>query len=135
MTMADRELTTDRGASLVEAAFMLPLIVLILFGIVQFAILYDRQQGLHAAAREGARLASLPTTTQTEITDRVNDALEGVSLPGGITITVTPGDPRPCEGRHGETVVVEIENSSQLNIPLFPNRTITLDGRGEFRCE
>lgn len=133
--MADRKLTTQRGASLVEAALMLPLIVLILFGIIQFAILYDRQQGLHAAAREGARLASLRNTTQTQITNRVDDALEGVSLPGGITITVTPADAQPCLGRSGQTVVVEIENSSQLNIPLFPNRTITLDGRGEFRCE
>jgi hypothetical protein len=40
--MADNELTRERGASPVEAAFMLPLIVSIRFWIVQFAILQRR---------------------------------------------------------------------------------------------
>ena len=46
---------------------ILPLLILLVFGIVQFSLAYNRQQGLHAAARKGARIASLPQTTQTEI--------------------------------------------------------------------
>lgn len=60
----------ERGASLVEFAFVVPLLTLFLFGIVQFGIAYDRQQSINSAARESARLAALPTSALDGITDR-----------------------------------------------------------------
>ena len=63
----DRTGDRERGAVAVEFAFLLPLLVVILFGIIQFGITFNRQQGIHAAAREGARLGSLPGTTTAQI--------------------------------------------------------------------
>ena len=40
----------ERGAAAVEFALVLPLLILLVFGIVQFAIAYNRTQGLHAMA-------------------------------------------------------------------------------------
>ena len=54
----------ERGAAAVEMAIVLPLLILILFGIVEFSIYFNRLQGLQAAAREGARVAALPQSTQ-----------------------------------------------------------------------
>lgn len=125
----------ERGAAVVEFALIFPLLMMLVFGAVQFGLVFNRQQALHAAAREGARLAALPSTTQTEITDRTNDALEGVAMSGTPTITVTPNITKPCENRLGETVVVEVSVPTTIEIPLWGTSTKTLKGRGEFRCE
>jgi Flp pilus assembly pilin Flp len=125
----------ERGAALVEFALILPLLIVLVFGIVQFSIAYNRVQGLHAAAREGARLASLPQTTQSEITDRITSALDGVPLSGPPTITVTPADPQPCLDRPGQTVIVSVSAVTDLDIPLWGSVSKTITGKGEFRCE
>jgi Flp pilus assembly protein TadG len=125
----------DRGAAAVEFAMILPILLLLVFGIVQFSIAYNRQQGLHAAAREGARIASLPQTTQDAITERVNDSLTGITFESPPTVTVTPNDTQPCDQRSGLTVVVQVQGVTQLDIPLWGTQSLTLTGRGEFRCE
>lgn len=48
----------------------MPILTLFLFGIVQFGIAYDKQQSINSAAREGARLSALPTTTLAQASDR-----------------------------------------------------------------
>ena len=54
--------TSERGASAVEFAIIISLLFIVLFGIIQFGIAYNRYQGLQAAAREGARVASVGDT-------------------------------------------------------------------------
>lgn len=124
---------SEHGAAAVEFAIILPILVMLLFGIIQFSLAYNRQQGLHAAAREGARLASLPSTTSTQITDRVDSALEGIFKEGqNYNIEITPA---LCDGRSGQEVVVEVKYDNNIDIPLWASPTVTLTGRGEFRCE
>jgi Flp pilus assembly protein TadG len=130
---------TERGAAAVEFAIVLPLLVLLVFGIVEFSIAFNRQQGLHAAAREGARVAALPQTTNSEVVSRVESALSGVLNDDDIdaaTITVTPTGTQPCNNQPpGTHVVVTVSAQNQLNIPVFANQTLTLTGHGEFLCE
>ena len=126
----------EHGAAAVELAIVLPILIVLVFGIFQFSLAYNRQQGLHAAAREGARLASLPDTTSAEITQRVDDALEGVfDDPADSDINVDPGLTQPCNGRSGQTVVVTVTADNTVDIPMFGSPSVTLTGRGEFRCE
>lgn len=118
---------------------ILPLLILLVFGIVQFSLAYNRQQGLHAAAREGARIASLPQTTQTQITTRVNDSLTGITFEStpAVTIECSWGtcSSTPCNQHSGDTITVEVEGVTDLDIPLWGNQSLTLTGRGVFRCE
>jgi Flp pilus assembly protein TadG len=128
----------ERGAAAIEFALVLPLLIVLVFGIVEFSIAYNHKQGLHAAAREGARLASLPTSTQADIQDRVNSALQGV-ISGTPTITISVAgdstvDP-PCQDHIGDTVVVTVSAPFDLDIPLWGSEALTLTGKGEFRCE
>jgi hypothetical protein len=124
-----------RGATAVELALVLPVLVVLLFGIVQFSISYNQKQGLHAAAREGARFASLPSSTATEIEARVHSALAGVAVTGTPTVVITPAVAEPCRDRSGQPVVVEVRSAEQLSVPFVMERSVTLTGRGEFRCE
>jgi Flp pilus assembly pilin Flp len=125
----------DRGAALVEFAVVLPLLMVLIFGVVQFGMLFNRQQGVHAAAREGARIASLPSSTQSDISQRTLSALEGVPFDTTPTVATNPNVTKPCEFRRGETVVVVVSVPTTLEIPLWGTRNVTLTGRGEFRCE
>ena len=133
---ADRD---ERGVAAVEFAIVLPLLILLVFGIVEFSVAYNRQQGLHAAAREGARVAALPQTTAGDIDTRVRSALSGVLSPSEITaatVTVTPSGSQPCNAApRGTHVVVTVAVPDQLSIPMFKNQSLTLTGRGEFLCE
>jgi hypothetical protein len=51
---------SERGAALVEFALALPLLLVVIGGIVDFGFLFQRYEVLTNAAREGARLGSLP---------------------------------------------------------------------------
>lgn len=79
----------------VELAVVTPLLLTMLFGIIEFGYAFTVRQSLATAAREGARLASLPGTTDQEIRDRVEEYL----LPVGVTasdiemVRATPDNP------------------------------------------
>jgi Flp pilus assembly protein TadG len=83
--------TGDRGATAVEFALVLPLLLLILMGVVDFGRALNAQVTLTQAAREGARLAALK---QPNVVSKTQAAATGLS---GVTVTVTacPATPSP----------------------------------------
>jgi Flp pilus assembly protein TadG len=131
----DQELSEERGAAVVEFAIVLPLLVMFLLGIVQFSLMYNRQQALHAAAREGGRVAAIPTSTQTDITDAVDAALAGTPFDSTRVITISPNSTQPCLDNQGATVTIAVTADSNLDIPFWDNTTLNLTGKGAFRCE
>lgn len=72
-----RGLADDRGAELIEFALVLPILLLVVAGIIEFGFLFQRLEVITNAAREGARMASLPayTTNAGAVTGRVDDYL------------------------------------------------------------
>jgi Flp pilus assembly protein TadG len=120
---------------MVEFAIVLPLLVMFVFGIVEFSLMYNRQQALHAAAREGGRVAALQTSTQSDITAAVDAALVGTSFDSTRVITISPNVNQPCLNNQGNTVTVTVKANSQLDVPLVTSRTITVTGKAAFRCE
>lgn len=61
----------ERGAALVEFALALPLLLVVLAGIVDFGMTFQRYELLANAAREGARMATLPGYDQNSVDARV----------------------------------------------------------------
>ena len=51
---------SERGAELVEFAFVFPTLLLVMLGIIDFGFLFQRYEVVTNAAREGARVAILP---------------------------------------------------------------------------
>lgn len=76
-----KRMRSERGAALVEAAMIMPLIMLISVGIFEFGRAYQTSQVLTNAAREGARLAVLEGRTDTDVRARVNKYVTD----GGLT--------------------------------------------------
>ncbi|MCD4688957.1 MAG: pilus assembly protein [Desulfuromonadaceae bacterium] len=61
----------ERGAAVVEFAVILPLLLTLGAGIVEFSSLYFNKQILATASREGARLGIVADTLDSEIRERV----------------------------------------------------------------
>jgi Flp pilus assembly protein TadG len=74
-------LRNERGQALLETAITLPIILLVCVAIFEFGRAYQVQQVLTNAAREGARVACLPGTTNAQVNSIVRDYLTG----GGLT--------------------------------------------------
>lgn len=77
-----------RGAELVELALVLPVLLLVLGGIVDFGFLFKDFQVVANAAREGARVALLPTSEAADVQTRVDSYLSaGGLVPANATVT------------------------------------------------
>lgn len=64
--------SSEKGASVVEFALVLPLLLLLLFGIIEFGIILFDKAMLTNACREGARagiVSCSPRVAETEIVD------------------------------------------------------------------
>ena len=64
-----RRRPADRGAAAVEMALVLPLLLFLVFGIVDFGRMLNAQIVLTEAAREGARAEALHQSPGTRVTD------------------------------------------------------------------
>lgn len=63
---------SETGAAMVEFALILPLLVLLLLGIIQFGFIFNAQITLTSAVREGARHAVVGNTDE-DVKQRVID--------------------------------------------------------------
>jgi Flp pilus assembly protein TadG len=71
----------DRGAALVELAFVLPLVMMLILGMVSAGIAFNHQLALTHAAREGGRFAAtLPVTNFGLDSAAMKDWLDAVAL-------------------------------------------------------
>jgi TadE-like protein len=61
----------ERGAALVELAMVLPLLLVVIAGIVDFGFAFQRYEVITNAAREGARLGSLSGYNAAFVQERV----------------------------------------------------------------
>lgn len=105
---------TDRtsGQNMVEFAIIVVLLLSIVLGIVEFGRAWMTFQVVTNAAREGARLASLPTgfTDTAAVTARVNNYMSSANLDlGRATVTVNNVD-----GATGSDAVVQIQYDADL---------------------
>ncbi len=90
MTFLRRFRHNERGAELIEFALVLPLLLAMLAGIADFGRMFQRLEVTTNAAREGARLASMPGYNQTDVQNRVRAYMdEGIQTGAGARTTAT----------------------------------------------
>jgi Flp pilus assembly protein TadG len=91
-----RRWACERGAELVEFALVFPTLLLVLGGILDLGLLFQRYEVVTNAAREGARLSVLsgvttaPPYTDGDIASRVSAYMTAAGLTCSSCVTVTP---------------------------------------------
>ena len=83
-----RILKNERGQALLEAAMTLPLLLLVSVSIFEFGRAYQTWQVLTNAAREGARVAVLPSATADDVKARVSAYMTSGQLSNAGSATV-----------------------------------------------
>lgn len=84
-----------RAAAAVELAVVTPLLLTMLFGIIEFGWMFTVGQTLVTAAREGARTAVLPGSTVMDVETRVTEYMQPLGLTGYTTQTGTDSSGSP----------------------------------------
>lgn len=123
-----REGESEAGQSLVEFALVAPVLLLVLFGAVQFALIVHARNVVTTAAQEGARFAAADGRTPGEGAARAEEVLSA-GLGGGadgFSVTVDGGD---------EVITVRTEGRYRLILPLLTGRDIPLNASAEMRRE
>ncbi len=115
-----------RGAAAVEMALVLPILVLLVFGIVEFGRAYNAKIMLTHAAREGVREYSI-IQDQGAAETFAEEAAPNLS---GVTARVTA----LCDGTPGDVAEMTVSYSMDYTIPLFRSGTWNLSERATMRC-
>ena len=147
------------GAAAVEFALVMIPLFLILFGIIEFGLAYNRQQAIHAATREGARVAAIGAPEE-DIADAVAFAVDTVAeddLLLKIAVTASGATPPeegsftavtsssfdsdvPCDGNEDSDrvwVAVQVNDAEEygISIPFFGSVDQTFLSEAVFVCE
>ena len=161
MTMPDR-LRRQDGAAAVEFALIVGVLVMLLFGMLQFGLAFFELQNLRAAVREGARIGAVGAD-QNEIKQRVEDAsLDSIpatssALHVEYTEDASASNPSwntgacPVPGPDDDfdnaairaaidlndgTLPARLQDIFTVDIPLIPPISLTdATIEGQFRCE
>jgi uncharacterized protein (UPF0333 family) len=116
-----------KGQSVVEFALVLPILLLLMLGIIEFGFVFHEYLVITYAAS-----AALGSTDAVVITTVKNVASE--INKGQIAITITP-----ATRVRGNSVTVKVTNPIQINTPLisalFPQNPFPLSGTAIMRVE
>jgi Flp pilus assembly pilin Flp len=132
-----RRVHEERGAVAVEFAIISVLLLMLVFGIVEFGTTYSKYQVFLNAARQGARKGAVRAPAS-EIDQAVKDASVGYprSEPPTITVSGGPAGDPPCnDDTVGEDLKVSWNQLFSMQIPFLPDLNATVTIRGVFRCE
>lgn len=110
----------ERGAAATEFALLLPVFLMILFGIIEFGMIMYGREVVTNAAREGARAGIVqgpPKRTPGEITTIANSYLTGTGV-NQADVTFTPAGVGLASPN---TLTVTAQYNYRFLIPYIPN--------------
>ena len=150
---------TERGASAVELAILLPLLLVVLFGIIECGFVLAEKAALSHGVRTGARWGSVnlysASRTCADVVDKAREQAETIGMHGDdIAVSVkrgssvicsaaangsASGSTAPCDGASAtgtETLYVTASFATDFSIPLTGiDSPLTLQSTGAYRCE
>jgi len=104
----------DRGAQAVEFALVLPLLLLIIFAIIDFGRMLNAQITINEAAREGARAAAL--VNDSEASARIATVTSGLDQSRlSVNISGCPNSPDPTADAT-VTIVYDFQFITPINV-------------------
>ena len=128
----------QRGAAAVEFALLLPVLIMVLFGIIEFGVALSRQQVLATASREGARLGirqSVPRPTAADIQALARRVFTQAGVTGVTPMIAVTGAGGPSGTDLTVTVSAPYQFYVMANVIPALRGTVTLRSRTVMRHE
>jgi len=132
-SLSTAALRDERGATVVEFAFIVPLLIVLVLGIAEFGHAFQVSGTLSAAAREGVRVMALQNDGAAA---RAAARAAAPSLKPALTdaqIKIPVPCPAPGAGTGTERVQLTIDYPMPFLTGFF-GTSITLHGTGVMRC-
>ena len=126
--MRFRDRRGERGAAAVEFALILPILILLVLGLIEFSRVYNIQISLSNAAREGARTMAVQNSLSIARSAAIAAA---PSISPAVSDAQIAISPTTCTA--GATVDVTISYNVSLMTGFF-GATLPLTGKGVMRC-
>ena len=114
----------EDGTSTVEFALILPFMVMLIMGIIQFGMAYNSYISITHAAREGARLAAVDQYDEGVVRERAYPV-----VPDAVSISFPNGN------AHGEEAVVTVSYTKKIEIPFWGKVSVPITSRAGMRIE
>jgi Flp pilus assembly protein TadG len=125
-----QRLLGERGAAVVEFALVLPVLLVLLLGIIEYSKAFNTQATLSAAAREGARTMALANDL-----GQARAAAQNAAGSLGIATSAVQISPTTCTGASATTTVtVTIRFRQEFVSGLLGRTGIDLTGKAAMRC-
>lgn len=128
-----RVIRNQKGQALVEFAIVLPLLLLIIMGILQFGMMINSYLTVQNASREGAR-AGIVGTSYLDIKNLILSDSPNLD-PTCLTVDITPGE---SQKQSGSTLTVSVIYRYKLIVPIISslfNNEVMLNGSTSMRIE
>lgn len=111
-----KSLKNEKGQSLIEFAILLPLLLLLLMGILEFGLMLNAYLSINNSAREGARLG-IVDGSNLEISELITNLSSNLNTENLVVNII------PLEGsrKSGDTLTVEIIYNYKVIIPIISN--------------
>lgn len=128
-----KALTNQSGQSLVEFALILPILLLLIMGIIEFGFIMNSYLTIQNASREGARIG-IVGAADLDIRNRVLSDSPNLQA-ADLTINITPE-----EGSRGpgDTITVAVTYNYHLVTPIISsllNNSLVLNAQTSMRIE
>ena len=124
---------TNRGQALVEFAIILPLLLLLIFGVIEFGRIFGAELTVNNSAREGARLGAIGATDSLIVTRVLNSA--GILDSAKVAVTITPVEGSRVRGGEIEVYVSYPVTVFAPFISAITGETVTVDSSCVMRVE
>jgi len=118
----------EQGAAAVEMALILPVLLIVVFGIIEFGFVFNAQISLTQAVREGVRVGAIgDDLTAANMVGRMEEAYSGI---GGGTLS---GVGTPCvPGDTDESA--RLVGNLDFTTPITRFGPFTLQAEAVMRC-
>ena len=111
-----KSLKNEKGQSLVEFAILLPVLLLLIMGILEFGLILNSYLTINNSAREGARLG-IVSGSNLEISKLITNISPNLDSKN-LILNITPLD---GSRKSGSTISVEVIYNYHLTIPIISN--------------
>lgn len=121
----------DNAQALVEFTLILPILILLVLGMIEYGWLLNGKITLNGAAREGARVGVVLDATGADLKNQVMNTVTATTNLSGLTINSGGSS----VDKVSDYIVVTVKAEMEPIIGLYVSNKVAMTSEAKMRCE